>query len=103
MKIGRKMLLGTAAIALASAASFPGEIGAFYRGSYPTDWSKRQALSVCELTNATFVRYLASERADCYARMRNTVALGDRTGVWSKHDRARGQLAQAMPSYQTVR
>ncbi len=41
---------------------------------------------------APFIRFLASDREDCYARMR--VAVGDNTGVWSKHDRGTMHLAQ---------
>ena len=93
MRVGYKLLLGAAAIGIATASSFPGEISALYRSSFPSEWTKRQALAVCEQTNATFVRYLASEREECYSRMRNTAALGDRTGMWSRHDRG-PQMAQ---------
>ena len=87
MRFGYKLLIGAAAIGVASASSFPNEISAFYRASFPAEWTKRQALAVCEQTNATFVRYIASEREECYSRLRNAAALGDRTGIWSRYDR----------------
>jgi len=98
VKLGYKLMLGVAAIGVASAASFPGELGALYRDSYPTDWTKRQALDVCERTSATFVRFLRSEREECYSRLRNATELGDRSGMWSKHDRG-PQLAQVPPTH----
>jgi len=44
-------------------------------------------------TNASFVRFLASDRENCYSRLRNAVVEG--TGLWSRHDRGRRQMAQA--------
>jgi hypothetical protein len=87
MRIGYKALLGVAAIGIATAASFPSEIGAFYRDAHPTEWTKRQALATCEQTSSTFIRFLPSDREECYSRLRNS-AVGDRTGMWSKHDRS---------------
>jgi hypothetical protein len=92
MILTQKLMLGAAAVVIASAASFPHEIAAFYRGSYPTDARQREALALCQQQSASFIRYLASEREDCYARMRT--AVGDNTGVWSKHDRGGLHLAQ---------
>jgi hypothetical protein len=92
MTLAQKLVLGAAAAVLASAASFPHEIAAIYHGSYPTDAHKREALALCQQNNASFIRFLASEREECYARMRTVV--GDNTGVWSKHDRANLHLAE---------
>ncbi|HEX5318454.1 MAG TPA: hypothetical protein VFW46_04815 [Stellaceae bacterium] len=92
MRLAQKLVLGAAAALLASAASFPHEIAAIYKHSYPTDARKRDALQLCQQQSGAFIRYLASEREDCYARMR--IAVGDNTGVWSKHDRSTMHLAQ---------
>ncbi len=93
MKLRYKVLLGTAAVAFATAASFPNELGAFYLG--PTSWQQREALSACQQTNSTFVRFLASDRENCFSRMRNAAGAG--TGLWSRHDRSHGQIAQGQP------
>jgi hypothetical protein len=92
MTLAQKLVLGGAAILLAGAASFPGEIRALYQGSYPTDARKRDALAVCQLNSPSFIRFLASEREECYARMR--AAIGEHTGTWSKHDRSNLHVAQ---------
>ncbi|HVC51141.1 MAG TPA: hypothetical protein VND87_03885 [Stellaceae bacterium] len=92
MTLAQKLVLGAAAAVLATAASFPHEIQAIYRGSYPTDARKREALATCQQQSSAFIRFLPSEREDCYARMR--VAVGDNTGVWSKHDRSNMHLAE---------
>jgi hypothetical protein len=91
MTWGKKIALGATALLLASAASFPHELAAIYQLSYPTDARKRDALQLCQQNSGSFIRFLASEREDCYARMR--VAVGDNTGVWSKHDRSPAHLA----------
>jgi len=78
---------------LASAASFPHELATIYQLSYPTDTLKRDALQLCQQNSGSFVRFLASDREDCYRSMR--VAVGDNTGVWSKHNRSMTNLAQA--------
>ena len=88
MKFRYKVLLGFAAVGVASAASFPNEFGLS-----PNSWRQREALSVCQQANSTFVRFLASDRENCYSRMRT--AVGVRTGLWSRHDRGVRQLAQA--------
>ena len=87
MKLRYKVLLGCAAVALASAASFPNEFGLG-----PSSWRQREALTLCQQANSTFVRFLASDRENCYSRMRT--AVGVRTGLWSRHDRGPRQLAQ---------
>jgi hypothetical protein len=88
MRLRFKILLGFGAVAMASAASFPNELGILG----PTSWQKREALSMCQQTNSSFVRFLASDRENCYTRLR-TAATGGRTGLWSRHDRER-QLAE---------
>ena len=92
MTLVKKIVLCSAAVVLASAASFPHELAAIYQSSYPTDARKRDALQLCQQNSGEFVRFLASEREDCYRSMR--VAVGDNTGVWSKHDRSTMHLAQ---------
>ena len=93
MTFAQKLVLGGAAMLLAGAASFPGPIRSLYQGGYPTDARKRDALAMCQQNSPSFIRFLASEREDCYARMRT--AAGDHTGTWSKHDRSSMHLAQA--------
>jgi hypothetical protein len=90
MTLVKKIVMGAAAAVLASAASFPHELAAIYQSSYPTDARKREALQLCQQNSGSFVRYLASEREDCYRSMR--VAAGDNTGVWSKHNRSTARL-----------
>lgn len=92
MRLAKKLVLGAAAAVLASAASFPHQLAAIYQLSYPTDARKRDALQLCQQNNGSFVRFLASDREDCYRSMR--IAVGDNTGVWSKHDRSGMHLAQ---------
>ena len=91
MKLRYKILLGAAAVAVASAASSPNEFGLG-----PASWRQREALSVCQRTNSSFVFFLASDRNDCYSRMRTAVSV--HTGLWSRHDRGPHQLAQAAPA-----
>ena len=89
MKLRYKVLLGFAAVGVASAASFPNEFGLS-----TTTWRQREALSLCQQTNSTFVRFLASDRENCYSRMRTAIEL--RTGMWSRHNRGPQQLAQVV-------
>jgi hypothetical protein len=93
MTLARKFVLGTAAVLLAGAASFPHQLAALYRDSYPSDARKREALAQCQLTTPSFIRFLASEREECYARMRTLV--GHHGGTWSKPDRHDVHVAQA--------
>jgi hypothetical protein len=88
MKLRYKVVLGIAAVGLASAASFPNEFGLS-----STTWRQREALSLCQQANSTFVRFLASDRDNCYSRMRTASEV--RTGIWSRHDRGELRLAQA--------
>jgi len=89
MKLRYKVVLGVSAVAVASAASFPNEFGLS-----ATTWRQREALSLCQQTNSTFVRFLASDRDNCYSRMRTAIEV--RTGMWSRHDRGPQQLAQVV-------
>ena len=88
MKLRYKVLLGAAAVGVASAASFPNEFGLS-----TTTWRQREALSQCQQANSTFVRFLASDRDNCYGRMRTAIDV--RTGMWSRHARGQ-QLAQVV-------
>jgi hypothetical protein len=87
MKLRYKVLLGAAAVAVASAASSPNQFGLG-----PASWQQREALSMCQRTNASFVSFLASERDSCYSQFRS--AVDERTGLWSRHDRGPRQLAE---------
>ncbi len=89
MKLRYKVVLGVAAVAIASAASFPNEFGLS-----PGNWQQREALSMCQRTNSSFVRFLASDRDNCYSRMRTAIEV--RTGMWSRHNHGPQQLAQAV-------
>jgi hypothetical protein len=91
MKFRNKVFLGIGAVALATAASFPNELGAFYLG--PTSWAQREALATCQRSNSTFIRFLASDRDSCFSKMRNAGV--ERTGVWSRHDRSERRMADA--------
>jgi len=86
MKLVTKVALGAAAVALATAASFPGPLTDFYRGTFPNDLRSRQALDFCAAHNASFLRFLASDREDCYRQMRNLAAAANNSGTWSKPD-----------------
>ena len=88
MKLRYKVLLGFAAVAVASAASSPNQFGLG-----PSSWRQREALSMCQRTNSSFVRFLASDRDSCYSQMRS--AVDERTGLWSRHDRGPRRLADA--------
>ncbi len=99
MRFAKKIVLGTAAALLVTAAGFPHQIAAIYHSSYPADPHKAHALALCQQDNSSFIRFLPSERADCYARMRTVV--GDNTGIWSRHDRSVMHLAQLTHSQLT--
>jgi len=88
MRLRYKVLLGAAAVAIASAASSPNQFG-----FGPASWQEREALSMCQRTNASFVRFLASERDSCYSQFRS--AVDEHTGLWSRHDRGQRRVAEA--------
>ncbi len=92
MQMRYKLVMASAAVVVASAASFPNEVSSFYLG--PTSWQKREQLSMCQQTNSTFISFLASDRDNCLSRLR--IAAGnERTGLWSRHDRGLQKVAQA--------
>ncbi|MBV9824442.1 MAG: hypothetical protein JO001_01990 [Alphaproteobacteria bacterium] len=90
MKMRNKVLLGVFSVALASAASFPNEVGAFYLG--PTNWQQRQALATCQQHSSTFIAFLASDRENCFSSLRT--AGDEHTGLWSRHDHSTQRRVQ---------
>jgi hypothetical protein len=94
MKLISKLALGAAAVVVATAASFPGELGDLYRGIHPSDMRKREALDACAAQNATFMRFLASDRENCYRQMRGLGAAANNAGVWSKPDHDHPEFEQ---------
>ena len=94
MKMINKIALGAAAMVVASAASFPSQLSDLYRGTFPNDMRKREALDACAAQSASFIRFLASDRADCYRQLRSVGIASNYSGSWSKPDRAHPQLAQ---------
>jgi hypothetical protein len=94
MKLISKLALGVAAVVLATAASFPSELGDLYRGVHPSDMRKREALDACAAQSASFIRFLASDRENCYRQMRGIGVAANNTGTWSKPDRSHPQFDQ---------
>lgn len=86
MKMVTKLALGAAAMVVATAASFPGPLSDFYHGTFPDDMRQREALDKCAAQNPSFLRFLASDRANCYQQMRNLAAASNNSGTWSKPD-----------------
>ncbi len=94
MKMISKIALGAAALVVATAASFPGPLSDFYRGTFPNDLRKREALDACAAQNASFLRFLASDRENCYRQMRGIGATANNSGSWSKPDHNHPQFEQ---------
>ena len=95
MRIINKMLFGAAALVAATAASYPHGLSDMYLGSaYPHDLRKQEALKICQQERLSFVSFLASEREQCYREMRGVSTIATFSGVWSKPDRQRMQVAQ---------
>src|SRR5689334_13133331 len=94
MKMISKMALGAAIVMVASATSFPGPLSNLYGGTYPNDMRKRDALEACAAQDASFIRFLASDREECYRQMRGVGAPANYSGVWSKPDRSHPVVAQ---------
>jgi hypothetical protein len=94
MKTINKLLLGAAAVLTATAASAPNQLGDLYNGTYPTNQREREALNLCAEHSQSFVRFLASDRDECYRQMRGVGTAATYSGVWSKPDRAHPQFAQ---------
>ena len=76
MTLAHKVLLAIAALLIAGGAAFPDDVASFYRGGYPSDPMKREALRTCLESNPSFVRFLESDREACYARMKNAGRMG---------------------------
>jgi hypothetical protein len=93
MRLFTKICFGAAAMITATAASFPHGIGDMYLGTYPQGIMQREALKVCQATSLSFVRFLASDREQCYHEMRGVGMPATFSGVWSKPDRQRMQVA----------
>jgi hypothetical protein len=87
MIFSNKILLSAAVLVVATAASFPHEVGSL--GTYPLDARKREALKICERNNPEFVRFFAGDRETCFNQMRGVGMPRTYSGVWSKPDRAR--------------
>jgi hypothetical protein len=94
MKLINKAFLGAFAVLTATAASFPHGIGDMYLGTYPRDVMKREALKLCQENSLSFVRFLASDREECYRQFRTVGMPATFSGVWSKPDRQHMTLAQ---------
>jgi hypothetical protein len=94
MRLFSKLCFGAAALATATAASFPHGIGEMYLGTYPRNMLQREALKICQENSLSFVRFLASDRDECYRQMRPVGMPATFSGVWSKPDRQRMQFAQ---------
>jgi hypothetical protein len=92
MKIITTLMIGAAAIVVASAASYPDEMG-LYRDA-PISLHQREALNICAQQDRTFIRFLASDRDECYRQLRGVGVTANYSGVWSKPDRAHPQFAQ---------
>jgi hypothetical protein len=71
MTLAHKFLLAGAALLIGGGAAFPNDVASFYHGGYPPDSMKREALRMCQESNPSFVRFLASDREACYSRMKN--------------------------------
>jgi len=94
MKLFGKMIFGAVAVVTATAASSPHAISDLYLGTYPNDIRKQEALKLCQASNQSFVRFLASDRDQCFREMRSVGLVSAYSGVWSKPDRDHMQLAQ---------
>jgi tRNA G46 methylase TrmB len=95
MRLISKICFGASAMLLATAANFPHGVADMYLGTYPRDILKREALKICQENSQSFVRFLASDREECYRQMRPIGGMpATFSGVWSKPDREHMQLAQ---------
>jgi hypothetical protein len=93
MRLINKMLFSAAALVTATAASFPQGLSDRYLGTYPQDLRRQEALKLCQQESQAFVRFLASDRDQCYREMRPVGMTSGFSGVWSKPDRGRMQIA----------
>ena len=95
MRLISKVFFGAAALAIATAANFPQGLGDRYFGTHPQDLRKQEALRLCQEDSAAFVRFLASDRDQCYRQMRPVGMTAGFSGVWSKPDRQHMQVASS--------
>ena len=87
MKLITKLAFSAAALVTATAATFPHGIGDMF-GTYPESIQQREALKLCQANNPAFLRFLASERDQCFRQMRPLAGMpATFSGVWSKPDR----------------
>ena len=93
MKTISKLIFGAAAVITATAASAPNQLSDLYNGTYPTTLRQRQALDLCAAQSREFVRFVASDREECYRELRGLGAAANYSGVWSKPDRLHPQYA----------
>jgi hypothetical protein len=93
MRMMYTLMLGAAAVMVATAASYPEKVG-MYRDTSPNSLRQREALDLCAQQDRSFVRFLASDREECYRQMRGVGAPANYSGVWSKPDRLHPQFAQ---------
>ena len=89
-----KMVFGAAALLTVTAATYPhGFTDMYVNGTSSQDMRKREALKVCRQESMAFVSFLASDRDECFRQMRSVSMASGFSGVWSKPDRGRMQLA----------
>ena len=93
MRFINKVLIGAAVLATASAASFPQGFGDRYFGTRTQDLRQQGALKLCQQQSASFIRFLSSDRDECYREMRPVGMATGFSGVWSKPDRKHMQVA----------
>ena len=93
MRLINKILFGVAALAGATAASFPHGFGDISFLSPSREVRQREALKLCQEQSQSFLRFLASDRDQCYRDMRGVGTTATYSGVWSKPDRQHMQMA----------
>jgi len=93
MKMFPILLAGAAAVVVATAANYPEHLG-LYGDAATGTLRQREALDTCALQDRSFVRFLASDREQCYRQMRGMTAAPGYSGVWSKPDRAHPVVAE---------
>lgn len=87
------------------AAINPGVVDTFYRGIYPSDPAKAQALDMCFMENHEFNRLDADQRDACYSRMLQRlgeITPADRTNM-NAIDLQRSAAQGSMPKSDIIR
>jgi hypothetical protein len=74
MKLIHKVALGAAILVTATAASFPHGIGEML-GAATETFQEREALRLCQAQDPAFIRFVSSQRQDCYRRMGPVVGM----------------------------